>query len=165
MNQKPVLTVIKPSSVDEPALKTLSCYTPDDCDLRVKSPAKGDHLNQTRQRGRLSADAQLVDLQTVYAELVNLAYQVAIMGEQLGRLLEFQSGPRLARQAYTVEEAAKLLNRSSYTVREHCRYGRIIATKREERRGGAAVWSISAEEVQRIKDNGLLTTNSMRNAS
>lgn len=72
--------------------------------------------------------------------------------------------PQEARESYSVEEVAALLNRSAYTVREWCREGRINATKRQERRGGAELWNISASEVARIQDEGLLQSDPLRNA-
>jgi hypothetical protein len=56
-----------------------------------------------------------------------------------------------------------MLNKNSYTVREWCRQGRINATKRPERRGGAELWNISAAEIARIRDEGLLPQDLGRN--
>ena len=64
--------------------------------------------------------------------------------------------PKETREWYTVEEVAAMLGKTTYTVREWCRLGRINATKRSERRGGAELWSISAAEIARYKDEGLL---------
>jgi hypothetical protein len=73
-------------------------------------------------------------------------------------------GPPGSRSFYSVEEVAAFLGKAEYTVREYCRQGRINATKREERRGGSAIWSISAAEVARLKDEGLLPPDPDRNA-
>ena len=67
------------------------------------------------------------------------------------------------RQCYNVEEVAEMLGRSSHTVREWCRHGQINAVKRTEHRGGAALWSISAQEVSRYRNDGLLPTDPTRN--
>ena len=69
------------------------------------------------------------------------------------------------RVAYTVEEVAKLLGRDTYTVRDWCRLGRVNAHKRTERRGGSARWGISAEEVTRYRNEGLLPVDIARNAN
>lgn len=53
-------------------------------------------------------------------------------------------------------EVAALLSRAPFTVREWCRNGRINAQKRPTGRGDADEWEISADEVQRIKNHGLL---------
>jgi hypothetical protein len=78
----------------------------------------------------------------------------------LGRL----NGPQEDRSHYTVEEAAEKLGRRPYTVREWCRSGRINATKRLERRGGAELWSISGTELVRYRNDGLLAPDPSRNA-
>jgi hypothetical protein len=67
------------------------------------------------------------------------------------------------RAAYTVEEAAGLLGKDTYTVRDWCRLGRINAHKRTERRGGSATWGITADEVTRYRNEGLLPIDPSRN--
>lgn len=57
---------------------------------------------------------------------------------------------------YTPTEAARLLERRPYTVREWCRLKRIHATKRPTGRGDSCEWEISHEEIERIKSHGLL---------
>jgi hypothetical protein len=69
----------------------------------------------------------------------------------------------VSRVRYSVEEVATMLCKSSYTIREHCRHGQINASKRAERRGSSAIWSISAEEIERIKNDGLLPMDQNRN--
>jgi excisionase family DNA binding protein len=81
----------------------------------------------------------------------------------LAQILEFLAAPKVPRERYTVEEVAEMLDKSPYTVREWCREGRINATKRPERRGGAELWNISAAEVARYKDEGLMTPDPYRN--
>lgn len=65
-------------------------------------------------------------------------------------------GPDVPRREYSVEEIAEILGKRPYTVREWCRHGQINATKRAERRGAAALWSISSDELTRYKNEGLL---------
>ncbi len=69
---------------------------------------------------------------------------------------EMIGSPAQTREFYSVEKVANLLDRGPYTVREWCRNGRINATKRAEQWGGAALWNISAAELARIKNEGLL---------
>ena len=57
---------------------------------------------------------------------------------------------------YTVREIAELLDRSEFTVREWCRLERVNASKRACGRGNSAEWIISAEELRRIQNEGLL---------
>jgi hypothetical protein len=56
---------------------------------------------------------------------------------------------------YTVEEAAVILRRRPYTIREHCRLGRINATKRESGRGEYGEWSISRDELTHVMTHGV----------
>tara|TARA_R110002073_G_scaffold8027_20_gene44906 strand:- start:10815 stop:11087 length:273 start_codon:yes stop_codon:yes gene_type:complete len=58
---------------------------------------------------------------------------------------------------YDTKTVAEMLDRSSYSVREWCRLGRVRATKRACGRGSAKEWMISHDEVQRIKSEGLLS--------
>ena len=57
---------------------------------------------------------------------------------------------------YTVREIAELLDRSEFTVREWCRLERVNASKRACGRGNSAEWIVSAEELKRIQNAGLL---------
>jgi hypothetical protein len=72
--------------------------------------------------------------------------------------------PATPRLSYSVEEAAGLLSKRPYTVREWCRNGQINATKGSERRGESALWRISADEIERYRNDGLLPTHPNRNA-
>ena len=58
--------------------------------------------------------------------------------------------------SYTPVEVADLLGKRPFTVREWCRNGRINATKRSTGRGDALEWEISHEELERIRNHGLL---------
>jgi hypothetical protein len=73
------------------------------------------------------------------------------------------TAPPTPRTYYSVEEVANMVERSAYAVREWCRLGRVNAIKRAERRGAGMLWSISAEEVARYKNAGLLPINPDRN--
>ncbi len=90
--------------------------------------------------------------------------QLAEMRTMLVQIHGMLAQPKETREWYTVEEVAALLGKTPYSVREWCRLGRINATKRSERRGGAELWSISAAEVTRYKDEGLLPLDPRRNA-
>jgi hypothetical protein len=57
---------------------------------------------------------------------------------------------------YSVPEAAKELGKSVFTVREWCRLDRINAHKRESGRSAKREWMISHQELERIRNKGLL---------
>ena len=57
---------------------------------------------------------------------------------------------------YSPAEAARLIRRRPGTVRGWCRTGRMVARKRSLGRGGKLDWEISAEELRRYRDHGLL---------
>jgi len=57
---------------------------------------------------------------------------------------------------YSPAEAGDILQRAEYTVREWCRHRRVRASKRSCGRGNAKEWMISAEELRRVQNEGLL---------
>lgn len=57
---------------------------------------------------------------------------------------------------YTTSEAAAVLGKAEWTVREWCRLGRVNADKRPCGRGRSQEWIISHAEMDRIKNQGLL---------
>ena len=63
---------------------------------------------------------------------------------------------RTVKDWYTTAEAGSVLDRSEWTVREWCRLGRVNAEKRRCGRGNAQEWIISHEELERIRNKGLL---------
>ncbi len=90
--------------------------------------------------------------------------KVTALDTKMERLLGLVSrNPDSQREWYSVEETANMFNKSAYTVREWCRLGRIQAVKKIEKRGGSELWSISAREVVRIKEHGLLPVDPNRN--
>ena len=61
---------------------------------------------------------------------------------------------------YSTSEIAKLLGKAEYTVREHCRQGRIRAEKKGSGRGRYQSWVVSQAELQRVQKEGLLSVPS-----
>ena len=57
---------------------------------------------------------------------------------------------------YTTDEAAKIVGKAEFTVREWCRLGRIHAEKRRSGRGAFPAWVISHQELTRYQREGLL---------
>ncbi len=79
--------------------------------------------------------------------------------ERLNRIeakLETLIEKRARKDRYSVEEAAAILGKAPFTVREWARNGRIRAEKRACGRGRTQEWSIDHEELQRIQNDGLL---------
>jgi excisionase family DNA binding protein len=97
-------------------------------------------------------------------ELSGLEARLTGIETMLAQIHESLTDPKAAREWYTVEEAASLIGRKPYTVREWCREGRINATKRPEKRGGTELWNISATEITRYKNEGLLSLDPDRNS-
>ena len=69
---------------------------------------------------------------------------------------------RQVKEFYTTAEAAEILGRAEFTVREWCRLKRVKATKRPCGRGNAREWIIAHEELMRIKNFGLLPEEEWR---
>ena len=59
-------------------------------------------------------------------------------------------------EAYTTADAAALLGRAEFTIREWCRNKRINAKKTETGRGNSTEWRISHQEIERYRADGLL---------
>ncbi len=66
------------------------------------------------------------------------------------------AGQRTGKEWYSPAEAASLLGKAEFTTREWCRLGRIHARKRPTGRGCSKEWMISAEELARVQNEGLL---------
>lgn len=60
------------------------------------------------------------------------------------------------KERYSIEEVADILEKAPFTVREWARNGRIHAQKRSCGRGRHLEWCVSAEELARIMNDGLL---------
>jgi excisionase family DNA binding protein len=97
-------------------------------------------------------------------ELSGLEARLTGIETMLAQIHESLTDPKAGREWFTVEEAASLMGRKPYTVREWCREGRINATKRPEKRGGAELWNVSAGEIARYKNEGLLDLDPERNS-
>ncbi len=74
----------------------------------------------------------------------------------VAEILQRLNDPTRDRVWYGVNEAAKILGKDVYTVREWCREARIHAEKMPERRGKAEKWRIHRDEIARYRDDGLL---------
>lgn len=68
-------------------------------------------------------------------------------------------GRSKTREWYGVNEAAEVLGKATWTVREWCRTGRVNAHKRPCGRGRSQEWILSHAEIERIRNKGLLPTD------
>jgi len=75
---------------------------------------------------------------------------------KVDRLISLAEEGKYIKESYSTSEAAELLGKSGYTVREWCRQGRINAYRRGTGRGPQKEWEISAEEIERYRNHGLL---------
>jgi hypothetical protein len=57
---------------------------------------------------------------------------------------------------YSTDEFARLVGKAEFTIREHCRLGRLNAGKRQSGRGAHPSWVLSHEELLRFRSDGLL---------
>jgi Helix-turn-helix domain len=76
--------------------------------------------------------------------------------EKIEESLQILIKQKTVKEWYTTAEGAEVLKRAEWTVREWCRTGRVKASKRPCGRGKSQEWIISHEELQRIKNEGLL---------
>ncbi len=60
------------------------------------------------------------------------------------------------REWYSTVQFAAEVGLAEFTVREHCRLGRLNAEKKKSGRGAHASWAISRVELQRYQREGLL---------
>ena len=75
---------------------------------------------------------------------------------RLDQVLELLLGQKTIKDWYSTAEAAEILGKAEFTVREWCRLGRIHAQKRSSGRGKHCSWVVSHAELQRYQRDGLL---------
>lgn len=79
--------------------------------------------------------------------------------ERLSRIeevLQSLAHERAKKEWYSTAEVAALLGKADYTVREWCRQRRVRAIKKPYTRGAHPEWLIGHEELNRIRNEGLL---------
>lgn len=82
--------------------------------------------------------------------------ELSSLHAKLDRVLELVEDRRVVKEFYSTQEVARILGRDMFTVREWARLRRIHAVKRETGRGSSAAWAIPHEELERIRNHGLL---------
>jgi DNA-directed RNA polymerase specialized sigma24 family protein len=94
-----------------------------------------------------------VDQQSILAPAFKPEDALAIMQQKLDRIESAVSEllrQRTVKDWYTTEEAAKVLDKAEFTVREWCRQGRVHAEKKGSGRGKYQSWVIPHAELLRI---------------
>lgn len=76
--------------------------------------------------------------------------------EQLEAMLTVLVERQQTKEWYTTAEAARLLGKAEFTVREWARLGRVRAKKAMSGRGAYPAWVIAHEEMLRYQKEGLL---------
>ena len=84
--------------------------------------------------------------------MTNLEERLEKIESMLAVLVERQQ----VREFYSVDEFARQVGRSEFTVRGWCRLGRVHAQKKQSGRGPHAAWAISHVEFERFQHEGLL---------
>jgi hypothetical protein len=91
---------------------------------------------------------------------MNIEEQLTIIQQRIDDvmqlLVEQKARQQPVKEWYTTAEAAEILGRAEFTVREYCRLERINAEKRLSRRGPHKEWKISHAELERIRNQGIL---------
>ncbi len=75
---------------------------------------------------------------------------------RIAQMLELLLDQKTVKDWYSTAEAAEVLGKAEFTVREWCRHRRIRAEKRAFGRGRSREWMISHAELTRIRNEGLL---------
>ena len=78
--------------------------------------------------------------------------------EKIEELLAALLNRETVREWYSTDEFARIVGKAEFTIREHCRLGRLMAEKRLSGRGAHPAWAISHAELLRFQREGLLPT-------
>ena len=95
----------------------------------------------------------------VLALLTRLDVEVTRLGgitQGLAGSLDLLVSQRTVKEKYTTAEAAEILGKRPFTVRQWCNEGRVNGEKAESGRGETQEWRISHGELTRIRNEGLL---------
>ena len=82
--------------------------------------------------------------------------EIADRLDRIEKTLQQLVTQRTVKEWYSTAEVAEILGKAEFTVREWCRLGRVWASKRDCGRGNSKEWIISHEELERIRNEGLL---------
>lgn len=76
--------------------------------------------------------------------------------ERMEALLRLLLEREMVKDWYSTDEFGRLVGKAEFTIREHCRLGRLNAEKRKSGRGAYPAWVLSHEELQRYRREGLV---------
>src|ERR1700679_3237671 len=93
---------------------------------------------------------------TLVQRLTSIEEKIGALSQRLLHIQDLVAAKVVVKEFYSTSEAAHLLNRRPYTVREWCRHSRINAIKTHAGRGEDEEWRISHGELTRIQNEGLL---------
>ena len=82
--------------------------------------------------------------------------EITTILERLERIERLLLDQKTVKDWYSTDEAATLLGKAEFTVREWCRLHRVNAEKRRSGRGKHCAWVISRQELIRFQRDGLL---------
>lgn len=109
---------------------------------------------------RIDEEPQREKPKSILERLSDGFEDIAARQERIESLLtEIREGIEAApskKEYYTTAEAAELLGKACFTVRQWCRLRRVNAEKTHAGRGIDAEWRISHREIERIRNEGLL---------
>ena len=80
--------------------------------------------------------------------------------ERIEGLLQALVQRESVKEWYTTEEFGRLVGKAEFTIREHCRLGRLRASKKISGRGAHPQWVLSHDELLRFRREGLLPLRS-----
>ncbi|OWK47318.1 hypothetical protein [Fimbriiglobus ruber] len=75
--------------------------------------------------------------------------------EKIEALLAALVERQTIREWYSTDEFARAVKKAEFTVREWCRLGRVLASKKKSGRGAFPAWCISHDELLRYQREGL----------
>jgi hypothetical protein len=117
----------------------------------------GDQVEFLKLRGQKGSgddrDAYFIKSPDAHLKLNEIIFRLNRLEELLRQVLKEQAP---AKDFYSVEEFGKLVDLASFTVREHCRLGRLRAEKTMCGRGNIPEWRIPHAELVRYRNFGLL---------
>lgn len=123
----------------------------------LQESSKAQRRNSTRRTPSASQSIGTEAIGELLRALVGpLEARLTTIEALLQAVVDMQTKQAVVKEFYSTKEAALILGKRPYTVREWCRLGRVNAEKAEFGRGLDEEWRISHDELHRIQNEGLL---------